>query len=75
MKEWTKKNHGLMVNLYQIKKMLGDDSEIGTIEYMMIESYTGEEPYISNREKMSFAEYVNEKRHRLACILGNVEYA
>ena len=82
MTDWTIKNHGLVVNLYQIKKMLGDESDtIDTIEFMMVESYNKDMEYIPqyNRhmfnKNMTFDEYVNAKRHWLASILGLVQYA
>lgn len=80
MQNWTIKNHGLVVNLYQIKKMLNGETIEATKE-MLEESYVTDLKYIPSYNKdrfnknMTFAEYVNAKRHWLASILGKIEYA
>lgn len=80
MTDWTKKDHGLMVNLYQIKQMLGGETIKATKE-MLEESYVTDLEYIPSYDRdsfnknMTFDEYVNEKRHWLASTLGLVQYA
>ena len=77
MSKWTIKNHGKVVNLYQIMKML-DGETIEATERMMKESYIVDvqaDYPIRSYKGMTFDEYVNAKRHFIATILDKVEFA
>lgn len=72
---WEIRNHGKAVNLYQIKQMLGYES-IQQVEENLKEEYPKDIQNFRDRynKDMTFAEYVNAKRHWLACIMGMQEY-
>lgn len=71
--------HGMMVNLYQVREMFKDSDPglkgINNVYAMLKESFISDKEYNSRKYgKMTFAEYVDAKRHFIAGVLGVDQY-
>lgn len=71
-------NHGMMVNLYQVREMFKEEKSMKglmRIRAILYESFMTEcsSPY-SELRNLTFEEYVNVKRSWLAAILGVQKY-
>lgn len=74
-------NHGIIVNLYQMAKMLDEEYEayqipikdaIYDVRIAMLDSYNMVGELFSS---LTFEEYVNRQRQLMAGMLGRYEYA